>query len=264
MRADFLRTARRYPLESSGGWSSNIKTLRITNSICVTAAASKTGQAVSAIAIVHCAAQPSHDLAASRPFDDFDVNAVGTLNLLEAARRYCPESPFVHMSTNKVYGDAPNEIALDRIGYSLGLCGSCFYGGHSGEFPDRPEQAFAISGVQGGCRYYGAGVWALLWYADLLSARRMPNRTKSQRRRIARFSQLSCSLQRRGAAPTKSLATKANKFAITYIALTLRVSSIVSFKLLARQRYIILVGDDRIPFLSWRDFKLSVRSLENR
>lgn len=63
-------------------------------------------------AIVHCAAQPSHDLAASRPFDDFDVNAGGTLNLLEAARRYCPESPFVFMSTNKVYGDAPNEIPL--------------------------------------------------------------------------------------------------------------------------------------------------------
>lgn len=62
-------------------------------------------------AIVHTAAQPSHDLAASRPFDDFDVNAGGTLNLLEAARQACPESPFVHMSTNKVYGDAPNEIA---------------------------------------------------------------------------------------------------------------------------------------------------------
>jgi CDP-paratose 2-epimerase len=63
-------------------------------------------------AIVHCAAQPSHDLAASRPFDDFDVNATGTLNLLEAARRHCPESPFILMSTNKVYGDAPNRIAL--------------------------------------------------------------------------------------------------------------------------------------------------------
>lgn len=62
--------------------------------------------------IVHTAAQPSHDLAASRPFDDFDTNAVGTLNLLEAARQYCAESPFVHMSTNKVYGDAPNNLSL--------------------------------------------------------------------------------------------------------------------------------------------------------
>jgi CDP-paratose 2-epimerase len=66
-------------------------------------------------AIAHCAAQPSHDLAASRPFDDFDVNAVGTLILLEAARQACPESPFVHMSTNKVYGDAPNEISLVEL-----------------------------------------------------------------------------------------------------------------------------------------------------
>ena len=62
--------------------------------------------------ICHTAAQPSHDLAASRPFDDFDVNAVGTMNLLESARRYCPESPFVHMSTNKVYGDGPNNLNL--------------------------------------------------------------------------------------------------------------------------------------------------------
>ena len=62
--------------------------------------------------IVHCAAQPSHDLAKRRPFDDFDVNAVGTLNLLEAARQSCPESPFVTLSTNKVYGDAPNELPL--------------------------------------------------------------------------------------------------------------------------------------------------------
>jgi CDP-paratose 2-epimerase len=66
-------------------------------------------------AIVHAAAQPSHDLAASRPFDDFDVNANGTLNLLEATRLSVPESPFVHMSTNKVYGDAPNEIALQEL-----------------------------------------------------------------------------------------------------------------------------------------------------
>jgi len=63
-------------------------------------------------AIVHTAAQPSHDRAAAIPFDDFDTNAVGTLNLLEAARRACPGSPFVHMSTNKVYGDRPNTIRL--------------------------------------------------------------------------------------------------------------------------------------------------------
>jgi CDP-paratose 2-epimerase len=66
-------------------------------------------------AIVHTAAQPSHDKAASIPFDDFDVNAVGTLNLLEATRQVCPESPFVHMSTNKVYGDGPNSIEIKEL-----------------------------------------------------------------------------------------------------------------------------------------------------
>lgn len=65
--------------------------------------------------IVHTAAQPSHDRAASIPFEDFDTNAVGTLNLLEAVRRSCPESPFVHMSTNKVYGDLPNTIELQEL-----------------------------------------------------------------------------------------------------------------------------------------------------
>jgi len=66
-------------------------------------------------AIVHTAAQPSHDRAAAIPFDDFDTNAVGTLNMLEAARRACHEAPFVHMSTNKVYGDRPNTIALKEL-----------------------------------------------------------------------------------------------------------------------------------------------------
>ena len=62
--------------------------------------------------IVHTAAQPSHDLAAAIPFEDFDTNAVGTMNVLEAARRLVPDATFVHISTNKVYGDAPNELPL--------------------------------------------------------------------------------------------------------------------------------------------------------
>lgn len=66
-------------------------------------------------AIVHTAAQPSHDRAAAIPFDDFDTNAVGTLNLLEATRQFSPEAPFVHLSSNKVYGDAPNEISLVEL-----------------------------------------------------------------------------------------------------------------------------------------------------
>lgn len=65
--------------------------------------------------VINAASQPSHDLAASRPFDDFDINAVGTLNLLEATRQHARDAAFCHMSTNKVYGDAPNEIPLKEL-----------------------------------------------------------------------------------------------------------------------------------------------------
>jgi CDP-paratose 2-epimerase len=61
--------------------------------------------------IIHCAAQPSHDKACQIPLLDFEVNALGTINLLEATRLHCPEAVFIHMSTNKVYGDAPNEVS---------------------------------------------------------------------------------------------------------------------------------------------------------
>jgi CDP-paratose 2-epimerase len=62
--------------------------------------------------IIHCAAQPSHDKAAEIALLDFEVNAMGTVNLLEAARQHCRDAAFVFMSTNKVYGDSPNEKPL--------------------------------------------------------------------------------------------------------------------------------------------------------
>ena len=62
--------------------------------------------------IIHAAAQPSHDWAKNEPFIDFDINAKGTLNLLELTKRYCPNAPFIFMSTNKVYGDNPNKLPL--------------------------------------------------------------------------------------------------------------------------------------------------------
>ena len=62
--------------------------------------------------IIHCAAQPSHDYGINHPVIDFNVNATGTLNLLELTKQYCPEAPFIFMSTNKVYGDNPNKISL--------------------------------------------------------------------------------------------------------------------------------------------------------
>jgi CDP-paratose 2-epimerase len=77
--------------------------------------------------IIHTAAQPSHDKAASIPYDDFDVNALGTMNMLMAARDFCPESPFCFVSTNKVYGDRPNHLPLvefpNRYDYADGLEG---------------------------------------------------------------------------------------------------------------------------------------------
>src|SRR5438270_10591747 len=65
--------------------------------------------------VVHTAAQPSHDWAARDPHTDFGVNATGTLNLLEAARKFCPETPFVFTSTNKVYGDTPSQLPLREM-----------------------------------------------------------------------------------------------------------------------------------------------------
>ena len=62
--------------------------------------------------IIHCAAQPSHDYGKKFPFLDFHVNATGTLNLLELTKKFCPDVPFIFMSTNKVYGDRPNKLKI--------------------------------------------------------------------------------------------------------------------------------------------------------
>lgn len=67
-------------------------------------------------AVIHCAAQPSHDWAVKDPIRDFSVNALGTLNLLEATRKHCPQAAFIYMSTNKVYGDTINRLAMDERG----------------------------------------------------------------------------------------------------------------------------------------------------
>jgi CDP-paratose 2-epimerase len=65
--------------------------------------------------VVHTAAQPSHDWAAREPHTDFGVNAIGTLNLLQATREFCPDAPFIFTSTNKVYGDTPNYLPLVEL-----------------------------------------------------------------------------------------------------------------------------------------------------
>jgi CDP-paratose 2-epimerase len=113
--------------------------------------------------IVHAAAQPSHDLAASRPFDDFDVNAVGTLNMLEAARRHAGDAVFVHMSTNKVYGDRPNTIRLKELPTRWDYDDSAYTNGIGEDFPiDQSKHSlFGASKVAGDVmvqeygRYFG-------------------------------------------------------------------------------------------------------------
>src|SRR5881227_1596161 len=113
--------------------------------------------------VVHAAAQPSHDLAARRPFDDFDVNAVGTLNLLEATRCYAGDAVFVHMSTNKVYGDRPNTIRLKELPSRWDYDDPAFLHGIPEDFPiDQSKHSlFGASKVAGDVlvqeygRYFG-------------------------------------------------------------------------------------------------------------
>ena len=114
-------------------------------------------------AVVHTAAQPSHDLAASRPFDDFDVNAVGTLNLLEALRQYSVDVPFVHLSTNKVYGDAPNNLNLKELDTRWDFADAEYYDGIKESFTidQSKHSVFGASKVAGDVmvqeygRYFG-------------------------------------------------------------------------------------------------------------
>ena len=113
--------------------------------------------------IIHTAAQPSHDRAAEIPFLDFEVNALGTLHMLEAARHVCPESPFIHMSTNKVYGDRPNTVSLAELDSRWDYADPAFEHGIAEDFPiDQSKHSlFGVSKLAGDVmvqeygRYFG-------------------------------------------------------------------------------------------------------------
>ena len=147
----FLWPAGRHALESEAAARRSIRASSTTRWTCATGSGMQTvwSKSPTPTAVIHTAAQPSHDLAAQRPFEDFDVNAGGTLNLLEAMRRHCPEAPLVHMSTNKVYGDAPNRIKLVDLRHPLGLRRSGVRQGHPGDVLHRPVQALAVRRVEG-------------------------------------------------------------------------------------------------------------------
>jgi CDP-paratose 2-epimerase len=111
-----LWSSGRYSLESLASCGVSHGTLSITISTSALGPqSSHCSRRIPFDLVVHCAAQPSHDKPGEIPLDDFDVNAVGTVNLLEATRRHTPEAVFIFMSTNKVYGDAPNELLLAEL-----------------------------------------------------------------------------------------------------------------------------------------------------
>ena len=134
--------------------------------------------------IVHTAAQPSHDKAAAIPYEDFDVNAVGTLNLLVAARDFCRDSPFCFTSTNKVYGDRPNTLPLDelekRYDYANGLDGI------DETMSNRSMPALCFRSFQSGCGCDVPGVRTLLFHACGRVSRWLFNGAAACRRSIAR------------------------------------------------------------------------------
>ena len=94
--------------------------------------------------IIHCAAQPSHDYGKNYPILDFNVNATGTLNLLELTKKFCPDAPFIFMSTNKVYGDNPNKISLikKKFRFEVGKKSKYFNGINEGFSIDNCTHSF--------------------------------------------------------------------------------------------------------------------------
>jgi CDP-paratose 2-epimerase len=100
--------------------------------------------------IVHCATQPSHDKARDIPLLNFEVNALGTVNFLEATCQHSPEAVFVFLITNKVYGDAPNEIPLKEVRKALRLRAARRFCGGRRNLPDRSQAAFAVRRFEGG------------------------------------------------------------------------------------------------------------------
>ena len=130
--------------------------------------------------VIHCAAQPSHDKAKEIPLLDFEVNALGTMNLLEVCRAHSPDATFIFMSTNKVYGDAPNEIPL--VEDETRFDDYARAGGLRGSFrivPHRPFDAFDLRCVQGRGGRHGSGIWPLFRHENRYLSRGMPDRISS-------------------------------------------------------------------------------------
>ncbi len=166
--------------------------------------------------VVHCAAQPSHDLAASRPFDDFDVNAVGTLNLLEAARATLPGVAVrLHLARTRCTATRRTSSPLVELETRWDYADPATPRGHRRELPDRRDAPQPLRRVEGRRRRDRAGVRPLLRHADGLLPRRLPHRART----TAAPSCTASSPTSRGAsaraARTGSTATRASRSATT-------------------------------------------------
>ena len=141
--------------------------------------------------VIHAAAQPSHDWAAREPFTDFDINAVGTLNLLEATRQHAPETPFIFCSTNKVYGDTPELAAADRGGDPLRAARrSPLLRRHHARTCRSTPAAQPVRRLEARRRRARPGVRALLRPADRRLPRRHADRARAFGDRAARLPRL--------------------------------------------------------------------------
>ena len=147
--------------------------------------------------VVHTAAQPSHDWAASDPLTDFGVNANGTLNLLEATRRHCPDATFVFTSTNKVYGDTPNRLPLVELETRLELpADHRYFGGidTTMTIDDSMHSLFGVSKVAADLMVQEYGRYFDM--PDRLLPRRLPHRPQPRRGDAARLPLLPDALHR--------------------------------------------------------------------
>ena len=197
------------------------------------------GRAISAV--IHTAAQPSHDWAARDPQTDFGINANGTLNLLEATRRHCPDAAFVFTSTNKVYGDTPNllplveeetrwEVRTDHPFAAHGIDESMSIDGSLHSLFGASKLAADIL-VQEYGRYFG--LKTACFRGGCLTGPATPARCCTGSLPISRNAPSPGS-------PTQCSATRASRFATTSIPGTWSTPSGILFRILGPARFIIL------------------------
>ena len=141
--------------------------------------------------VLHCAAQPSHDKAAEIPLLDFEVNTVATIYLLEAVREHCPDAAFIFLSTNKVYGEAPNERSLKELPTRYDYAYPEDFDGIDEIVPDRPHATLAFRSFQSGRGYLRAGVRKIFWAQRGNFPGWLHDRAAAFRRGTARLSVLS-------------------------------------------------------------------------